>query len=216
MIDRIELNKRLIAAFELLKARGVVHSQSDLARSTDIHLSTINNAFTLKGRAMTQGLLNKIADAFPNIINRHFMETGEGDVALPDAELRPHFEQSAAAGFLAGPSYGEDGSDLRDINSFIPDYDFTITALGDSMLPEIHSGDILFCRFADDRFNIPYGQICVLDTINGALVKVLLPSDQDGVTIHSTNPRYRDQNLPSSQILRLAKVISILHKKDDQ
>lgn len=181
MIDRTILLQRLERAYELLLERGVIHSKSDLARAINKEPKNLMAAFSNTGRVMTLGLLTRIADTFPDILNRDYLLTGQGDVAAPDRSMRPHFEATARAGFMTGLSNPEAGS-LRHRHDDIPDCDFTITAEGDSMMPEIKSGDILFCRHSRDRANPPISKVCVLDGKDGAVVKVIRTADSDTVT----------------------------------
>ena len=158
---------------------------------------------------MNESLLTRIADTFPDILNRDYLLTGQGDVAAPDRSMRPHFEATARAGFMTGLSNPEAGS-LRHRHDDIPDYDFTITAEGDSMMPEIKSGDILFCRHSRDRANPPISKVCVLDGKDGAVVKVIRTADSDTVTLHSLNPDYKDYTVPLADILGIAEVVALI------
>lgn len=104
MIDRGELNRRLKEAFNLLRYKRLVDTQQDLAVALGMDPRNLNSAFNLVGRAMTKSLLLRVADTFPDVINRRYMETGEGDVALPEPSTRPHVEAEARAGFMVGLS----------------------------------------------------------------------------------------------------------------
>ena len=210
MTNRKELNQRLKAAYDSLLVAGKIHSKTDLARALQLNVNSLNSAFGLQGRAMTKNLLLRIADAFPDVISRRYMETGEGPVAAPAKDLRPHFAPTAAAGFMSGMSETDNGADLRAVRDCVPDYDFTINAIGDSMMPLIHDGDLLFCRYADDRYNPPIDRVTVIDTTDGAVVKVLR-RDDDGLLLHSLNKRYPDRRLDTATILRMARVVAVLH-----
>lgn len=166
-------------------------------------------AFNPKSKNATQALLLRVADAFPDVISRKYMETGEGSVELPGAEMRPHVEANAAAGFMIGLSSPDDGHDRRSIISFVPPYDFTISVKGDSMEPMILDGDLLACRFADDRYNVPFGKVCVIDAKEGAVVKILLQGD-DCALLRSINPKYKDYTVPYDEIQRIALVVASL------
>lgn len=159
---------------------------------------------------MTLGLLERVADTFPDILNRDYLLTGQGDVAAPDRSMRPHFEATARAGFMTGLSNPETGS-LRPRNPDMADYDFTIRAEGDSMTPDIKSGDILYCRHSRDRANPPLHKVCVIDTKDGPVVKLLThaTSDTDTVTLHSLNPAYADRPIPTDDILDIARVVGL-------
>lgn len=212
MIDRKELQVRLAQAFDLLKSKGLIHSLGDLAVAIGMNPKNLNSAYHLVGRAMTKSVLIRVADAFPDIINRKYMETGEGDIALPAPEMRPHFEAEAAAGFTTGLADPDYGHDLRRVIDMIGSYDFTISVKGDSMEPEIHDGDLLCCRLMRDRMNIPVGKVCVIDTTEGALVKVVAGADEQGVILSSFNKRYKNRHVESANVLQLALVTTVIHK----
>lgn len=209
MIDRALLSKRLNNAYDYLYRTGSVHNVAEFAKLLGKDRANVTNALACKGRVMTQKLLERVADTFPDILSRDYLLTGQGDVAAPDRSMRPHFEATARAGFMTGLSNPEAGS-LRHRHDDIPDYDFTITAEGDSMMPEIKSGDILFCRHSRDRANPPISKVCVLDGKDGAVVKVIRTADSDTVTLHSLNPDYKDYTVPLADILGIAEVVALI------
>lgn len=170
-------------------------------------------AFSNTGRVMTLGLLTRVADTFPDVLNRDYLLKGEGDVAAPDRTMRPHYEATAAAGFMSGLADPECGT-LRPRIPDMPAYDFSIDAQGDSMLPEIKSGDTLLCRLAEDRANPPIGKVCVIDGKDGAAVKVLAAASESGrtLTLHSLNPAYRDYTVDAADVSHIAVVVAILRK----
>ena len=213
MIDRELLRSRLVAAYEYLKQKGLIHSKSDLARAVGIRVNNLNDAFGLRGNYMNEPLLTKIADTFPDVLNRDYLLKGEGDVAAPDRTMRPHYEATAAAGFMSGLADPESGT-LRPRIPDMPSYDFTIDARGESMEPKIKSGDTLLCRLAEDRANPPIGKVCVIDGKDGAAVKVLAAASESGrtLTLHSLNPVYRDYTVDAAEISHIAVVVALLRK----
>ena len=78
------------------------------------------------------------------------------------------------------------------------------------MLPRIESGDLLLCRRAGDRANIPLGRICVIDGKDGAAVKVIAEADDECVTLHSLNPDYKDYRVEFADILGIAEVVGLV------
>lgn len=170
-------------------------------------------AFSNTGRAMTLGLLTRVADTFPDVLNRDYLLKGEGDVAAPDRTMRPHYEATAAAGFMSGLADPESGT-LRPRIPDMPSYDFTIDARGESMEPKIKSGDTLLCRLAEDRANPPIGKVCVIDGKDGAAVKVLAAASESGrtLTLHSLNPAYRDYRVDAAEVSHIAVVVALLRK----
>lgn len=211
MIDRPLLSKRLQSAYDYLRGNGVVHTITEFAEAIGKTQGDVSNALACRGRVMTIGLLTRVADAFPDVLNRDYLLTGEGEVAAPDKSLRPHFEAKVSAGFMDGTSEGEAGV-MRPPIPGMPDYDFTIEASGDSMMPRIESGDTLLCRRCDDRLNLPVGKICVIDSIDGAAVKVVAGVNEESVTLHSLNPKYDDYTVELTSINGIAEVVGLVRK----
>lgn len=203
------LHQRLLKAFEYLRDNGHVHTQVQFAEVVGKSVSQINDAFKDRPKRCTLGLMKTIADAFPDVLNRDYLLTGEGDVAAPDKSLRPHFEAKASAGFMDGMSEGEVGVMRPPIPGML-DYDFTIEASGDSMMPRIESGDTLLCRRCDDRLNPPVGKICVIDSIDGAAVKVIAGADDESLTLHSLNPAYKDYRVEHASVNGIAEVVGLI------
>lgn len=209
MSDKQLLAQRLNAAYDLLRTQGVLHTISEFAnilKKPQPHVS-----LALKGdeKRCTLGLLTRVADTFPDILSRDYLLTGQGDVAAPDRSMRPHFEATARAGFMIGLSEAETDAPLHTRNPDMPDYDFTIRAQGDSMLPKIESGDILYCRHATDRQNPPIGKVCVLDTKEGPVVKVIARADDERVLLHSYNPEHKDYDIAVDLINGVASVVGL-------
>lgn len=204
------LHQRLLKSFEYLKNKGIVHTQTQFAEMLGKPQPNIAQAFKDAPKRCTLGLMTRIADAFPDVLSRDYLLNGTGSPAAPDRSLRPHVSAAAAAGFLDGVSDGDPGLDMRPPLPPSLDYDFTIAVSGDSMEPYILDSDTLFCSFVSDRLDIPEGETCVFDTVDGALVKTLLKADGDSVTLRSLNPAYSDITLPASAILHTARVVALL------
>lgn len=213
MIDRALLSKRLNNAYDYLYRTGSVHNVAEFAKLLGKDRANVTNALACKGRVMTQKLLERVADTFPDVLNRDYLLKGEGDVAAPDRTMRPHYEATAAAGFMSGLADPEPGT-LRPRIPDMPSYDFTIDARGESMEPKIKSGDTLLCRLAEDRANPPIGKVCVIDGKDGAAVKVLTAATDSGrtLTLHSLNPAYRDYTVDAAEVSHIAVVVALLRK----
>ena len=202
---------RLNKAYQLLLDKGVVHNRSQFGEKIQMSRSHISDTFAGNPRRLTLGLMTRIADAFPDVLNRDYLLNGTGSPAAPDRSLRPHFSAKASAGFMVEVSSGETGTMMPPIPG-MPDYDFTIEAQGDSMMPRIESGDILVCRRSLDRADPPLGRICVIDSRDGAAVKEIADASDEAVTLRSLNPDYPDYTVDVSDILAIAEVVAILRR----
>lgn len=207
---------RLMLAVAYLKNTGVIHKQQDIADSLDMARSNVSHAIKGRPRYFTDGFLRRFAAAYRAYISEAWLLTGEGRMDVPGKDERPHVDSvTAAAGYLDGISEPVTNPDFHRLADLLPDYDFTIRALGDSMLPEIHSGDLLLCRRIDRPLHpADLGRIFVADTADGVLVKRLAaidPSPESLITLHSLNPAYPDIAAPASSLHALARVVAVVH-----
>ena len=207
--------KRLKVALAYLNGHGLAMSKTAIA--ADMHSSQPNVSRALMGhpRYFTDGFLRRFAAAYKNYISEAWLLTGQGRMDVPGRDERPHIDSvTAAAGYLDGFSEPVTNPDFHRLADLLPEYDFTMRARGDSMLPEIHSGDLLLCRRLD-RPLLPadLGRIFVADTADGVLVKRLADVDPSAslVTLRSLNPAYPDIAAPASGLLALARVVAVVH-----
>lgn len=132
---------------------------------------------------------------------------------LQDTPTRPRIPLDAAAGSLsiALSSVSESDCEQIPIIPTLPKYDFTIVARGDSMTPDILSGDELACRFINEKGFIQWGRTHILDTAQGVVVKRIFDA-HDSVICRSANPSYPDFNIPKSDIFHIALVVGLLRQ----
>lgn len=207
--------KRLKVALAYLNGHGLAMSKTAIA--ADMHSSQPNVSRALMGhpRYFTDGFLRRFARAYKEHISEAWLLTGQGRMDVPGKDERPHVDSvTAAAGRLDGFSEPVTNPDFHRLADLLPDYDFTIRADGDSMLPEIRSGDLLLCRRLDRPLHpADLGRIFVADTADGVLVKRLADVDPSAslVTLRSLNPAYPDIAAPASGLLALARVVAVVH-----
>lgn len=205
------MHQRLLTSYKYLYDNGFVHSQTEFAEMIGKQKTHVNAAFKNAPKRCTLGLMKAIADAFPNVLNRDYLLTGEGEVSAPDKTMRPHFDAKACAGFMCDVSVAETGT-LQPRIPGMKEYDFTIGAHGESMMPRIEDGDLLVCRKSGDRANPPIGKICVVDGKDGAVVKVIAEANEYGLVLHSLNPdpKYHDYPVEYSAINGVAEVVGLV------
>lgn len=207
-------SSRLHQAIEYLKDKGKVHIQRDIVVAISGNESNVTQALKGNPRYLTKSFLKRFAAAYSDYINEEWLLTGEGEMQVPDRSLKPHFSAKAAAGFINGVSDAEYSGDFHPYVSGMPDYDFSIETDGDSMVPRIESGDTLLCRRLIDRMNPPIGDICVIDTKEGAVVKQIRSVSDETLTLHSLNPLYHDYEIDLSSILGVAEVVGLTRSLD--
>ena len=153
--------------------------------------------------------LDRISKAYPQI-NVNWLRTGEGTMLVSpsgSASTSPVREQdfpreesrtatfvklipvAAQGGSLTDFIYSVKESDCELIASPIRDVDLAIQVSGDSMAPEYPNGSHVYVKRINERAFIEWGKVYVLDTCNGSVIKILVPSDREGyVKCLSINP----------------------------
>ena len=202
--------KRFMQAYDYLTDSRIITKQVELVTTLGYTETAISCALKNKDRRFNSKFLKKFAIAYSDYINEDWLLTGEGEMINLSRTMRPHVEAKAVAGFMDGLSMGEYGDNQLPLIPGFSDYTFTIKAQGNSMLPRIEDGDMLICRMLTDRLNPPIGKICVIDTKEGWVVKVIESVNEDTITLHSLNPTYRDYQIDLSAILGIAEVVGLV------
>lgn len=205
--------ERLNKAYDLLLHKGVIHKQIDLIPLIGKTQSQISAAFNNTPKRLTKGFLVAISDAFPDLINKDYMLTGEGSLEIDQKEYRPHLADVAvAAGFMSGIAEESHEFEMRELMPQFSDYDFSINVTGDSMLPDIHPGDTVYCRIEQDRLADVVGKLCLIDTNDGAVLKIIKKEGKDNITLHSFNPAYKDYQVKFEDIIRIGRIVGLTRK----
>lgn len=178
-----------------------------------------------KGRTKTisPAMADKITSCFPNV-NRMWLLTGEGEMLLgcappspaPQHVIRyfPNVEVSlGGTEFLNNP----DESSYDIIVPGFKDCQFAINAYGDSMLPLIHSGEIVVVSEWNENF-IEWGEIYLVITRSGRRsIKRLMPSPDNPQCIecHSeNNGSYPPFTVEKNDIAKLYRVKGSIKRFD--
>ena len=172
--------------------------------------------------------LSKIAVAYPDL-NIEWLLTGEGEmlssghktgrIGVIDNEAYYTYllPMSATGGSLAGfPVDGALIDDCERVVSPIADVDFAITVNGDSMSPDYPSGSRILIKKIDPSAYIAWGNVFVLDTVNGVILKEVQPSEKEGrIVCHSLNPsgRFKDFEISMKDITGMYKVLACVTMK---
>lgn len=201
---------RLHKAIDYLKDNGKIHIQRDIVAAINGNESNVTQALKGNPRYLTKPFLQKFARAYSDYINEEWLVSGVGRMENVSQTMRPHYDARASAGFMDGISEGRMSAEFRAIAVPVLGYDFSIDADGNSMLPKIESGDTLLCRVETDRLNPPIGEVCVIDTKDGAVVKVIKEVNEDSLVLHSLNPEYADYTIEFSSINKIARVVGLI------
>lgn len=218
---------------EYFSQKGI--TQVQLAKELGVSKSYVNALFA--GR---QRFGKKQADIWSEKFgfSRSWLLTGEGSMLMDDDEAEKDSDEvnkddylsdvpteyvtylvpiAAMGGSLSG--FEDSGVMLRDcekVISPIAGVDMAIPVCGDSMEPEYPNGSqVLVKRIHPDDF-IAWGNVFVLDTTNGLIIKVVKRSDDERfVTCESLNPsgRYQPFDVPKRSIRAMYRVLMCVSLK---
>lgn len=210
----------LIRLKEYIDKKGISIS----AFEKSIGMSNASFGKSLKNNgAIGSDKLENILRIYPDI-NTEWLLTGKGSMLkiesnssitkkIENEETRPRIPYTAAAGSLTVAMDGVTNNhceQLPIIKAFAR-YDFTILAYGDSMLPEYKSGDELACLYVRDTSFIQWGQVHVIDTAQGILVKRIFDGD-DSIICRSDNPNFPEFRIDKSEFYNVALVIGMIRR----
>ncbi len=201
---------RFTQALDYLETNRIIISQVELAEILGVSESVLSSARKNKDRRFSKPFLKRFASTFADYINQDWLLTGEGNMEVADKSLRPHYDAKVSAGFMDGIGEGRMSAEFRALATPVLGYDFSIDASGHSMTPRIEDGDTLLCRIAADRLNPPIGKICVIDTKDGAVVKVIKEVDEESMVLHSLNPEYSDYKIDLDSINGISLVVGLV------
>jgi hypothetical protein len=106
--------------------------------------------------------------------------TAENDKPEPTCCMVPLVPIVAHGGHLTMFAEQYNTSECEMVQSPISDADFAITIVGESMSPEYPNGSVVLIHKVEADAFIEWGKAYVVDSINGAVIKILVPSERDG------------------------------------
>lgn len=216
-MDKDQAFARLTQAVEYLKDNGQARTQMDMAALMGVRQPHLASALNGDYKRLTEGFLRKFAAAYSDYINEDWLLDGKGQMEKADRRsTRPHIPADkavVAAGFVGSAigSVREDECEVRPVMAPFPWYDFTIEVSGDSMEPTLQDGDIIACEWLPRDAEYKKGNIYVLDTNEGAVVK-RITNDGNVIHCHSDNPKYKDFIVDVDSILRIARVVGFVRE----
>lgn len=171
-------------------------------------------------RSISDDKVMKIRKIFPEL-NTAWLLYGEGDMlnsetalvqaAKPVDEYEvPLLPVAAFAGNLQSWSEGVELAQCEKIIAPVKGADFAIRISGDSMEPALHNGSTIFIKRINDKAFVPWGNMLVIDTENGVLVKNVYPYNGDSQMIEarSVNPNYPPIQIPAECIYGMYRILT--------
>lgn len=156
-------------------------------------------------------------------ISSDWLLTGEGEMLKSE---RPQIEEGTEGipllpvkaqggslnGFAASPMLYE----CERIVCPIGGVDFAMTISGESMYPEYPNGSQIFVKKVNEKAFIEWGKCYVLDTCNGAVIKILVPgADESKVKCLSVNKdeRYAPFEVAWKDVFGVYRVVLCMQVK---
>ena len=179
----MELIDRLQTAYGALLAAGVIRNRGTFAQFVGGNPATVSRAFSEDPKYLTEALVQR-AEAAAAGRDAQIMAAG-GDT-LPVLPL------GARAGTIQDWSDAVHDYDCERIVSPIRGAEFAAQVTGDSMSPEYPSGSQVIVKRINEAAFVQWGEVYLLDTVNGPVLKQVRKTDRDGVVeCVSINPAYQ-------------------------
>lgn len=175
-------------------------TQAQIAEKLGITRTYISEI--INGRApFSDALRDRIEETFP--LDKMSDEKPNEPNTVP---LLPIFAQ---AGSLVGWSDGVEEVKCERVISPVKDVDMAVHIYGESMSPDIPNGAVCYVRRVTGRV-IDFGRAYILDTVDGPVVKYLMPgSDDEHIRCLSANqaPQFAPFEVLKSDILGMYRVV---------
>lgn len=190
-------------------------TQEELAKRLGVHARTVQNweSGTLIPDSKRK-LLRLFTNTELNSQQKHYGGAGpeQSDSASTVVPLMPI---SAQGGTLNDFTLSVMEHDCEKVVSPIRGVDYAITVSGDSMSPEYPSGSQILIKKINERAFIDWGKVYVLDTINGTVIKKLMPVEGDAnkVLCVSVNPCYPAFEVCLDHIFGIYRVLMCMSLK---
>lgn len=162
----------------------------------EISIGMSNGWANKVGDNIRETTLNKIKEVYPELNiawlkagigsmlingdNEVTLETPEDDNQETTAKLVSLLPIAAQGGSLNDFVVSVKDSDCEKVVSPIKGAQFAMPVSGNSMAPEYPNGSQIFIKRINEKAFIEWGKVYVLDTCNGTVIKILVPSEKDG------------------------------------
>lgn len=211
----------LILVYDHLRNVGVVHTKKELAEKIGFEQTNLSSAFSGSHKYLTDGLFERIGAAFPDMFNKNWLLTGEGEMLkatesdLPekyqiDSEVGvPFYDINVTASITESfndvkekPSYKINVPFLNDCTAAFPVY-------GDSMLPAYRPGDTVIVKQITNRDALLWGEVYLVITNANCdnmrtIKRVYISEDRQNYILRATNPEFAGDTLvPCDDVIGL-------------
>ena len=213
----VSVSERFIKCAEYLIETRKLRNQAELVRLLGLSKGYVSQLMSGKIEP-SETIVSSLCAQFPEL-NPQWIMTGEGEmtqkVGLRPVEefiepnTVPMLPIFAQAGHLTEWSEGVEEAKCERVISPVKDIDMAIHIYGESMSPDIPNGAVCYVRRVTGKV-IDYGRAYILDTVDGPVVKYLMPgSDDEHIRCQSANqdPKFAPYEVEKSDILGMYRVV---------
>lgn len=215
--DKESAHKRLLEARQLLMDKGKFHSDIEFAKIIGHPQPDVSAAVNGEMRKVTAGLLSRIADRFPDIINRDYLLEGIGELEKKTRKGSPFYDVDFALGFDSFANEFSDPDDYIEIPQINPD--LWCRATGDSMAPTIHDRSLVALKAIptptvdDIHNNKVYAVNYDEEGENVRTIKRIRHGSRPGILVLvPDNPEYEPRRIRIDQILHLYDILAVFRR----
>lgn len=177
-------------------------------------------------QTITDKTLYKVVGAFGDV-SFDWLRDGKGEMLKAAVTNQPNEEEKFYTYLLPVAAIGGELSgfdcdsvmprDCERVISPVADVDFAMPVIGDSMEPEYPSGARVMVKRVDPGDFIAWGNVYVLDTTNGPLIKEVQPSDKGDAFVlcrsHNPSGRYKPFDVPLASVRAMYRVVACVSLK---
>lgn len=166
-------------AYKRCLVDGRVKTQKDFAELIGISRTTLSSAMNGNEQYLTDRLVARA------------IEAAEMQTDTSEEFTVPLVPFAVRGGALQGFSEGAMEWDCERITSPVRGAELAMEVVGDSMAPAFPAGARVLLKAVPADTFVAWGEVFVLDTVNGPVLKRILPTDDSAVwELRSDNPDY--------------------------
>ena len=196
----MDKQETLRGIYQGLVEGGHVSSQKEFARLLDVNEKGLSSAMNGSTKHLTDSLVSKAVRLYQSL---------KDEVPKTDGHTVPLFPFSVRAGSsLNDISEGMTDAACERITSPVRGAELAMEVVGDSMAPAFPAGArVLLKRVPADTF-IAWGEVYVVDSVNGPVLKRIMPTDTEDVwELRSDNPDYPPFRIRTAHVRGVWRVL---------
>lgn len=195
--------------YGLAVAKGMCRTMTEFARLVEVNPSSLSAALNTRPEYLTDKLIGRVV--MFSTANKLEAAAGRKEEETDTVLVIPY---EARGGTIGDFVDGVKEFDCERIVSPVKGAEYAMEVTGDSMSPEFPSGSRVLIKKIDATKFIPWNEVFVLDTPNGAVIKRVRKTDDPSVVeCVSVNPAYQPYTVPKDFIRGWYRVLMVMSLK---